>query len=106
MSIISPKSSLSQTRQSRGKLSEVCGEKDLYKRGFEPTVKKREGVKKGINDDVHELPWVKCAAVSVKEADEKWQEISLNPIFHNGKKWKSDPESTRETGSTPKINHF
>jgi len=56
MSIISPKSSLSQTRQSRGKLSEVCGEKDLYKRGFEPTVKKREGVKKGINDDVHELP--------------------------------------------------
>jgi len=58
MSIISPNSGLSPRRQSRGKVPEVYGGKDLWKKDrFWAESEKREGVKEGrIDDDVHELP--------------------------------------------------
>ena len=61
MSVISPKTSLRPWRQSRGKVPAVCGGKDLWKRLILSLMSEREGVMDGSNDDdVGELPWVKC----------------------------------------------
>ena len=61
MSVISPKTSLWPWRQSRGKVPAVCGGKDLWKRLILSLMSEREGVMDGSNDDdVGELPWVKC----------------------------------------------
>jgi len=34
------------------------------------------------------------------------EQMSKNPLFHNGKENESDPESTHGSTSPPKVNHF